>query len=388
MHRDVKPGNLLLDERGRLAVGDFGIATVASEASVTMTGQVLGTAAYLSPEQARGEKATAASDRYALAVVAYELLTGRRPFEADHPAAQARAHVEAAVPDASAIGAGLPAAVGAVLRDGMAKDPGERPATAAELVDRLEAAMGEAAGDEPPPTEVTRRLAPVAPAPPTPRPRTPRPRSDPWTPTPAPRRPGPPPAAGACRCSSPSARWRSWPARWPPSPSAAAGPAAPATARRRARRARAPRTASARASAAPPSSSSRAASSQTTTTPSASTGSTAESTQTETQAQTQPRGQGDPKALNDQGFALIQQQNPGAAVPVLQGSVQGFRDQGRKQEIDYAFALYNLANALRLSGRPAEAIPLLEERLHISDYKRGVVRRELKVAREQAGSQG
>src|SRR6476661_5434430 len=75
VHRDVKPANLLIDERGRLAVGDFGIATVAAEASLTQTGQVLGTAAYISPEQARGQAATDASDRYALAVVAFELLT-------------------------------------------------------------------------------------------------------------------------------------------------------------------------------------------------------------------------------------------------------------------------------------------------------------------------
>src|SRR3954453_23780389 len=91
VHRDVKPANLLLDQQDRLAVGDFGIATVASEASVTQTGQVLGTAAYIAPEQARGLPATAASDRYALAVVAFELLTGARPFNVDHPAAQARA---------------------------------------------------------------------------------------------------------------------------------------------------------------------------------------------------------------------------------------------------------------------------------------------------------
>ena len=101
MHRDIKPGNLLLDGRERLAVADFGIARLAWEDQLTVTGQVLGTAAYLSPEQAMGEAATAASDRYALAVVAYELLTGTRPFEAEHFAAQARAHVEDPVPPAS-----------------------------------------------------------------------------------------------------------------------------------------------------------------------------------------------------------------------------------------------------------------------------------------------
>ncbi len=165
VHRDVKPANLLIDERGRLAVGDFGIATVAAEASLTQTGQVLGTAAYISPEQARGHAATDASDRYALAVVAFELLTGRRPFTADHPAAQARAHVEESVPSASAAGTGLPPRVDRVLATGMAKDPAERPATAADFMDALEVALdGEpvAAG---PPTAVT---APVAPAPPRP----------------------------------------------------------------------------------------------------------------------------------------------------------------------------------------------------------------------------
>src|SRR3954454_18462752 len=142
VHRDVKPANLLLDEHGRLAVGDFGIATVASEASVTQTGQVLGTAAYISPEQARGLPATAASDRYALAVVAFELLTGARPFNVDHPAAQARAHVQATVPAASAVTEDLPPAVDAALRAGLAKEPDARPPTAEDLVDRLEAALG------------------------------------------------------------------------------------------------------------------------------------------------------------------------------------------------------------------------------------------------------
>ncbi|MCW2995436.1 MAG: serine/threonine protein kinase, partial [Conexibacter sp.] len=110
VHRDVKPGNLLLDEHGRLAVGDFGIASLAGETAVTAAGQVLGTAAYLSPEQARGRLATPASDRYSLAVVAFELLCGRRPFDGETAMEQARARVEqepAAVP-AGACGAAGP----------------------------------------------------------------------------------------------------------------------------------------------------------------------------------------------------------------------------------------------------------------------------------------
>ena len=83
VHRDVKPGNLILDARGNVQVADFGIASASGMESFTQAGTILGTAGYLSPEQARGERAGPASDRYALAVVAWELLAGRRPFEAD-----------------------------------------------------------------------------------------------------------------------------------------------------------------------------------------------------------------------------------------------------------------------------------------------------------------
>ena len=123
VHRDIKPGNLLLDDRDRLAIADFGIARLAMEDQLTATGQVLGTAAYISPEQAVGEPATAASDRYALAVVAFELLTGAKPFQAEHFAAQARAHVEDPPPLATERDPSLPASVDAVLERGLAKDP-------------------------------------------------------------------------------------------------------------------------------------------------------------------------------------------------------------------------------------------------------------------------
>src|ERR671927_1481051 len=101
VHRDVKPANLLLDRNDDIHVADFGIASAAGLDSLTMTGTVLGTAGYLSPEQARGERATDASDRYSLGIVAFELLTGKRPFAADSPTAEAAAHVNAPVPSVS-----------------------------------------------------------------------------------------------------------------------------------------------------------------------------------------------------------------------------------------------------------------------------------------------
>lgn len=134
VHRDVKPANLLLDRDGGLRVADFGIASAAGLDSLTMTGTVLGTAGYLAPEQAQGAKATPASDRYALAVVAYELLTGRRPFESDSPTAEAAAHVNAEVPSVSP-------QLDPVFGRALAKDPRARFETAADFVAALREAL-------------------------------------------------------------------------------------------------------------------------------------------------------------------------------------------------------------------------------------------------------
>jgi serine/threonine-protein kinase len=368
VHRDVKPANLLLDERGRLAVGDFGIAKVASEASVTMTGQVLGTAAYISPEQALGKPATAASDRYALAVVAYELLTGERPFQAPHVAAQARAHVEGEVPAASEV-APLPAAVDLVLQEGLAKDPADRPHTAGALVDGLERALGrdaEAAAD---PTETTRRVpAPVA---------IPSARAAASAPV---RRREPrsrPPAPAPAR----TREHGGWPALIVLGLIALVVGAVVAIAGSGGGGGGQPAGSRSSGTASTGSRSAPAKSHTTTQAP------PAVATTQSTPATAPPAG-GDPTALNNEGFALINQGKPAAAVPLLQQAVQGFRTQGRTGELDYAYALFNLGNALRLSGRPADAIPYLQERLRISDFKKAEVQRELALAQQQAGVTG
>jgi serine/threonine-protein kinase len=137
VHRDIKPANLLLDSHDDLHVADFGIASAAGLDSMTLTGTVLGTAGYLSPEQARGERAGPASDLYALAVVAYELLSGQRPFENDSSTAEAVAHVHAPVPSIAALRENLPPELDGVFRRALAKDPAARFDSASEFVSEL-----------------------------------------------------------------------------------------------------------------------------------------------------------------------------------------------------------------------------------------------------------
>ncbi len=137
VHRDVKPANLIVTPDRRVKVTDFGIARAADDAQITRTGAVMGTPQYLSPEQARGNPSTPASDVYSLGVVAFECLTGRRPFEADSPVATALAHLQQPVPE---LPADLPADLRAIVRRALAKDPVERYADGAEFAAALRGA--------------------------------------------------------------------------------------------------------------------------------------------------------------------------------------------------------------------------------------------------------
>ena len=305
VHRDVKPANLLLDRNGNVHVADFGIASAAGMDSLTATGTVLGTAGYLAPEQVQGGRATAASDRYALGVVGWELLTGSRPFQSETLTAEAAAHVNQPVPSVCDRNPDLPCELDPVFERALAKDPADRFGSNAEFVAALRAALDEAAGS-------TRAFAPAAPPP---RRRPPRRRGrSPWL---------VPLVAllalaaivggilgavlGGHSGSHPQARTQTHVrtvTRQGSTVQATTAPAAPTT------------TAAA------------------------------------------PTG-GDPHRLNDQGYVAMQRGDYAAAIPLLQQAVQGLRGTGPADPYE-AYANFNLGYSLLQLGRCSEAVPYLE----------------------------
>jgi serine/threonine-protein kinase len=147
IHRDVKPQNVLVTASGDVKVADFGIARAAAAVAISETSAVLGTARYMSPEQAMGREVGPPSDLYSLGVVFYEMLTGEVPFEADTPVAVSMKHVNETPSAPREIRGEIPEAVNAVVLRLLAKDPGARYASAAALVadlDRVAAGLAPA----------------------------------------------------------------------------------------------------------------------------------------------------------------------------------------------------------------------------------------------------
>src|SRR5450755_2232276 len=143
VHRDIKPGNVMLNRSGEIKVMDFGIARAVTDAQATMTqtAQVIGTAQYLSPEQARGERVDARSDLYSVGCLLYELLTGRPPFTGDSPVAIAYQHVRENPVPPSRVDPELPGWADAIVLKAMAKDPAERYQSAAEMRTDIQRAL-------------------------------------------------------------------------------------------------------------------------------------------------------------------------------------------------------------------------------------------------------
>lgn len=139
VHRDVKPANLLLTRKGTVKVTDFGIARALGDAKVTRTGEVVGTAPYLAPEAAQGFEADSRSDVYSLAIVAYELLCGYRPFQADSAITLALKHINEMPPP---LPPEVPYGVAAAVLRGLAKHPGQRPNGSAAFARELRLGLG------------------------------------------------------------------------------------------------------------------------------------------------------------------------------------------------------------------------------------------------------
>jgi hypothetical protein len=381
VHRDVKPANVLLRDDAVTKLVDLGIATAADITRITRSGTVLGTAAYMAPEQLEGREPGPSVDIYALAAVCYETLAGRRPRQGKTPVEIAHAIAAAPPPDLRDHWPAASPAVAEILKRGMAREPSDRPASAGALASELARTL-----EEEPRTAVTRRLPRTrAPAPaPAPEPLTPS------RPEPSQR------VANSVRISD--GKRRSLPYvvagllvllaiaviavvlasgnDGGGGGEAADRPDTAAQQERQRERDQAGENEGRQQQAEPaPTPAPEPEAEEAPAEPAPAPESAPE--QQEPPADEPASG----AELNAQGFELMNAGRYDEAIPILQQAVDSLAGSGR---LDYAYALYNLGHSLRLAGRPDEAIPILEQRLTIPN-QRGVVKRELEAARSEAG---
>jgi tetratricopeptide (TPR) repeat protein len=374
VHRDVKPGNVLLRRDGVTKLVDLGIATAQGHTRLTHSGMVLGTAAYMAPEQLEGDETTRATDIYALGVVAYEALTGERaregrtPLELAHRIATSPPpDLRDAMPDASPQAAD-------VLKRAMARDPRDRPASAGELASGLARALEE------PPTAPTRavpptRMAPRAAPVPAPAPAATPAAAKPPPPTAPPRRPGPTPGKRPVGAIALALVFLVLAAAVVIAAVLSSGDdgGEPQQADRDRQQQQSDGGGQQRDT-------------QEEQQPQAEEQQPAEPAPApeEEPAPQEQTGSFDPARgaeLNDQGYSMMQGGDYAGAVPVLQEAVSLWPEDS--QDINYAYALFNLGQALNRSGNPEAAIPYLEKRLQWND-QRETVKAELKDARKNA----
>jgi tetratricopeptide (TPR) repeat protein len=380
VHRDVKPGNVLLRDDGVTKLVDLGIASAADYTRITRTGIVLGTASYMAPEQLEGRAAGPPADVYALAAVCFEALTGERARSGRSPMEVAHNVTTEPPPDLRERWAGAPPAAAALLERAMAREPGLRPA-AGELGHGLRRALDEDA----PRTAATRRLGPTtaaaaaAPATPAreyvsstaPRVRASRRRGDRSRLLAV----GLAGALIAVAVAAIAIAFGSGGEDGSPSPQGdgrrAERPQASQPERDGPDRGANPEAAAPQAEQPTPQEQAPAAPAP-----------APEEEQPEASEQQAGSGPATGARLNDQGFQLMSEGRYDEAIPILQRAVNSF--PAGTTDLNYAYALFNLGQALRLAGRPDEAIPILQQRLEIPNQT-GTVRRELELARRDAG---
>jgi serine/threonine protein kinase len=345
VHRDVKPANVLLGKDGAVKLVDLGISTAAGHTRITRSGMVLGTPAYMAPEQVEGAAVTPAADIYALGAMAYEMLSGRKARQGTTPIEVAHKAATEPPPDLRNAWPEAPRAAAAAIKKAMAREPGGRQRSAGEFAEELSAAISGPPREEP--TQRTQAIRPVGHLlEPVPRRRVPA-----WL-----------PAllllvvvgavAGLIATSGGGGGGGG-------SSSGGSGATAKKTHKRS-------------------NSKHRTTSTQPTQTPAA--GQTTPQQQSST-----PPASTDPAALNDQGKTLIDSGRPAEAIPILERAVAGYPPDQRGS-IPYGYALFNLADAYLRAGQPDKAIPLLQQRLKIPDQT-SVVQAELQRAQEAAGQQ-